>query len=456
MIEGRDTLKIGLIRRIGNGTTTKIWEDTWLPREENMRPYGCRVANPPTLVSELIDGANATWNKARVEEVFLPMDARTIMSIPLCTRAMTDFWSWQFEKQGVFTVKSAYNMLVATRQRREAWLEGSPGSSRTNMEAGSWKLLWKVQVPAKIRMFLWRLSKHSLPTEDVRAHRHMSDSPSCGLCGSPDSWRHSLVSCTTSRCTWALVDDELAQSLISTSEPSAKQWLFTLQEVLPHEKFVLLSVTLWAIWTARRKAIHEGIFQTPQATFSFVRRFIEELEAIREPIPVQQPTASRNNTRQRSKAPPQGFAKIHVDAGVLKGRGGSAAAICRDMNGTYLGSLALIIEGVDDPATLESMACREGLALAQDLNIQNFVIACDSKQVVSDIARGNRGRYGAIIEEINLTSALLYCNFVFESRAANYEAHSLAKFSLRRGPGRHVWYGQPHDPNRIPLSVDFE
>lgn len=47
IIEGRDTLKLGLIRRIGNGTSTKIWDDTWLPRGEMLRPYGCPVPDPP-------------------------------------------------------------------------------------------------------------------------------------------------------------------------------------------------------------------------------------------------------------------------------------------------------------------------------------------------------------------------------------------------------------------------
>lgn len=47
IIEGRDTLKLGLIRRIGNGTSTKIWDDTWLPRDEMLRPYGCPVPDPP-------------------------------------------------------------------------------------------------------------------------------------------------------------------------------------------------------------------------------------------------------------------------------------------------------------------------------------------------------------------------------------------------------------------------
>lgn len=41
--------------------------------------------------------------------------------------------------------------------------------SSLDNDASSWKLLWNTYVAAKIRMFLWRLSKHSLPTEDVRS-----------------------------------------------------------------------------------------------------------------------------------------------------------------------------------------------------------------------------------------------------------------------------------------------
>jgi hypothetical protein len=36
-------------------------------------------------------------------------------------------------------------------------------------------------------------------------------------------------------------------------------------------------VTLWAIWHARRKAIHENIFQRPLSTHGFIDRFVTEL-----------------------------------------------------------------------------------------------------------------------------------------------------------------------------------
>ena len=121
-----------------------------------------------------------------------------------------------------------------------------------------------------------------------------------------------------------------------------------------------------------------------------------------------------------------------------------------------MGSSALVIEGMHDLATLEVIASREALALAADLNINNLVVASDSKQAVNDINNEAMGTSGAIIGEIKSRALLFNCNFTFESRAANYEAHALAKFSRRLQQGRHVWFDQPHDQHCIPLSVAFD
>jgi hypothetical protein len=62
------------------------------------------------------------------------------------------------------------------------------------------------------------------------------------------------------RSVWALGDEELVEHLFGVNEPSAKGWIFSLFDALSHEVFVKVLVTLWAIWTARRKAIHEEVF----------------------------------------------------------------------------------------------------------------------------------------------------------------------------------------------------
>lgn len=62
------------------------------------------------------------------------------------------------------------------------------------------------------------------------------------------------------RCMWALVDDELAEHLCETTEPSAKQLIFAMIETSSHEAFVKLAVTLWENWWVRTNDIHDAIF----------------------------------------------------------------------------------------------------------------------------------------------------------------------------------------------------
>jgi hypothetical protein len=55
IVEGKDVLKLGLIRRIGTGEETDIWSMKWLPRDRMFRPLRSTCANPPRRVSKLID-----------------------------------------------------------------------------------------------------------------------------------------------------------------------------------------------------------------------------------------------------------------------------------------------------------------------------------------------------------------------------------------------------------------
>src|SRR4051794_13465188 len=88
--------------------------------------------------------------------------------------------------------------------QREEWLNGGSGMASTEKDERAWSALWKLKVPSKVRIFLWRLAHHSLPTADVLKRISMSTQDVCPLCGCEDSWRHALVACTMSRCIWAL------------------------------------------------------------------------------------------------------------------------------------------------------------------------------------------------------------------------------------------------------------
>jgi hypothetical protein len=61
------------------------------------------------------------------------------------------------------------------------------GRSSTKADEKEWIALWHVQMPAKIRVFLWRLARQSLPFGDVLHHRNMKAQSTCPFA---ELWTH--------------------------------------------------------------------------------------------------------------------------------------------------------------------------------------------------------------------------------------------------------------------------
>ena len=150
-------------------------------------------------------------------------------------------------------------------------------------------------------------------------------------------------------------------------------------------------------------------------THHFVMKYIRELNDCK-PKEVQHTPATRSTIRKpRWIRPPVNFAKIRVDGAVNRANEeGAYSAVCREYNGNYLGSLVIKCAGLTDPTTLEALACREALALAQDLSLSHVVVASDNKGVVQDINLGIGGMYATIVKENRDTVELFQqCTFIF-------------------------------------------
>ena len=74
----------------------------------------------------------------------------------------------------------------------------------------------------------------------------------------------------------------------------------------------------------------------------------------------------------------------------------AVAVVGRDSSGCYLGASTLVFAGVSDPEILEVLACREGLALANDLLIQQARVASDCLNAVRSIQTGGMSTYSHI------------------------------------------------------------
>jgi len=233
IIEGKEVLAQGIIRRIGTGETTNIWSMNWLPRDGQLRPFRTPCPNAPQWVHELIDPITLSWDQQKLQEYFYPMDAEVISSIPLTTRRQEDFWAWHYERTGVFSVRSAYRLLILKKENNTAWLEEKSGQSDVHANEKEWSAIWQLKVPSKIRLFLWRLARHSIPTADVLHRRHMIEQAACLICGAEDSWKHSLLECNMAKCVWALSNEEVVEHMCNIQEQNPRHWLAEIISSLP-------------------------------------------------------------------------------------------------------------------------------------------------------------------------------------------------------------------------------
>jgi ribonuclease HI len=259
-----------------------------------------------------------------------------------------------------------------------------------------------------------------------------------------------------SRCVWALVDEDLTEHIVATEIDNPKTWLFFMQETLSAKEFQKLLIICWAIWRARRKALHEDIFQSPLSIFNFITKYLDDLK-LAGLIEDNETTRPTRNKKPASKwiPPPEAFLKFNVDGAVARsGDKGTVGVVCRDNVGNYVAASAMVIDGLTDVTSLEALACSEATSLATDMGVRKCVIASDCLEVIMNLQKQSLCAYSSVLKEIKVRSTLFQeVVFKHEGRESNCEAHALAKSVCKLAPGRYVWLlGRPeilHVPQNI-------
>jgi hypothetical protein len=111
ILAGREVLEKGLLKRIGDGNSTSIWHDRWIPNHFDGRPLIVPDNPQVTTVSDLMTDSGG-WNEELIKHQFVDVDAHAILCTPI-RGAGEDFWSWELEVHGHYSVKSAYRHIYS-------------------------------------------------------------------------------------------------------------------------------------------------------------------------------------------------------------------------------------------------------------------------------------------------------------------------------------------------------
>ena len=109
-----------------------------------------------------------TWNHEMIEGIFAPQEADLIkkkkiyiyiyINIPLTKQAATDLMFWPMVEDGQYSFKSGYRFLK--EEEAGLSLEAPPESAQH-----LWRKIWSLDVPNKVKHFIWRACKNSPPTK---------------------------------------------------------------------------------------------------------------------------------------------------------------------------------------------------------------------------------------------------------------------------------------------------
>uniref|UniRef100_A0A453PN93 Reverse transcriptase zinc-binding domain-containing protein n=1 Tax=Aegilops tauschii subsp. strangulata TaxID=200361 RepID=A0A453PN93_AEGTS len=106
---GLELLKKGLVWRVGNGRSIRVWRDNWIPRPFSYKPISPQGRCHFRFVSDLRN-QNGSRNYGLLTEYFVDADVREIVKIIASPRMEDDVIAWGPGKYGVFTIKSAYTL----------------------------------------------------------------------------------------------------------------------------------------------------------------------------------------------------------------------------------------------------------------------------------------------------------------------------------------------------------
>jgi hypothetical protein len=198
IFSAKDLVQQGLIWRVGDGNSIHVWDDRWIPR-----PTSFLVQSPPnqiagnSLVSNLIDRDLRSWNVGLIHSIFTEDEAQLIINIPLCPTFPPDHLVWQGTSNGVFSVHSAYHLAKELQQRNC----GECSNPVTQGEV--WRVLWSLQIPNPVKVFLWKACHNLLPTKANLFTRKVVDNNCCPVCLiEEENIFHALWGCSGAKDVW--------------------------------------------------------------------------------------------------------------------------------------------------------------------------------------------------------------------------------------------------------------
>ncbi|XP_023911364.1 uncharacterized protein LOC112022977 [Quercus suber] len=406
ILSAQSIVKQGVRWRVGNGKDIRIWGDKWLPRGPSYEVISPRLfLHQDTRVSELIHMERKSWKEEVIRQLFLPVDAETILGTPLSIGLPGDRIIWAETNNGCFTVRSAYKVAMNLLHNAQ-----NASASSDSSHWSFWRKIGDFLSPTRFAISLGGLVViFSLPK----------------------------ITCSTLKCsrnTYVTSVARLPNPLVTCSGHVPKRKSFD------EEKVALVVTISWSLWSNRNSVRHGGTRKTPETLVQWASHYLIDYAAATDSNAVRPEIVQVTWT-----PPPPSVLKINVDGALSKPSCSTGIrVVIWDDARIIVAALSKHFHVSLGPLEVEAKSFEAGLQLAWDLGLQNVALEGDSLVIVHALC--GQSNPPSSVDSLCIGMQLIISEFYSVNvshvrRRGNRPAHLLAKFALSLDDSC-VWIGK--------------
>ena len=168
------------------GVNINIHHDSWIPRSGSTKPLGQVYMQGITKVAHLLNPDGVSWNEELVDQMFTSEDAMDVKQIAIGGPEFDDFLAWNFTRNGVFRVRSAYHLRMSLNRART----GQPEFSSSVAMHKGYLALRDTSAPGKVKIHMWRMIRNGLAVGAELHRRRIKQGVFCVLCAQEETIMH--------------------------------------------------------------------------------------------------------------------------------------------------------------------------------------------------------------------------------------------------------------------------
>ncbi|CAM8948104.1 unnamed protein product [Rhodiola kirilowii] len=285
---------------------------------------------------------------------------------------------WKHSSNGLFSVKSAYDLIKKVQCSREKDIGEQSDSSGLSK---FWKRVWACKVPNKIKIFCWRMYYNSLPDARNLWRRGINLDCHCKICGADmESVIHVTKDCWWARELMGRMGVSLPDFDGQFIDPA--DWIWACAGLLNTEDLRSFLVSLWLCWKNRGRVWHDQESWGIDRAVIIGKNMLRLLDSCRWPDPregVDYPVSRLG--------PGAGVLMVYVDRSWdVESKKAGLGVVVVGQEGSINCVLAQWTADCGCASEVEGMALLRGFELARRLNIKEACFKIDSLDVFKAIS----------------------------------------------------------------------